>query len=185
MHDIRERHHSLSIDHTPKWHRRTLAAEEGAFTLTTKPIVRDVLRSEYNSWLPLWDGYNAFYGRHGDTALPEQITASTWRRLLDPEEPVHALVAEIGGELVGLTHFVFHRSLIRIENVCYLSDLYAAPRNRGNGIGRALIEGVCERAHSSGVSRVYWQTHEGNLASRRLYDLVARHEGFLVYSRER
>jgi GNAT superfamily N-acetyltransferase len=158
--------HFISIDHRrigiSAW-----ADEEGTLTLTTKPFVREVELSDYNSWLPLWNGYNAFYGRHGDRALPDQITTSTWGRLLAPEEPVHALVAEIGGELVGLAHF-----------------LYAAPWIRGNGIGRALIEGVCERAHSSGVSRVYWQTHESNLAGRRLYDQVARHEGFIVYSRE-
>lgn len=152
--------------------------------MTIETIVREITPSDYNAWRPLWDGYNAFYGRHGDTALPEQITASTWGRLLDPEEPVHALVTELRGELIGLAHYVFHRSMIRVENVCYLSDLYTAPEMRGKGIGRALIEGVCERASRSGVSRVYWQTHKSNLAGRRLYDLVARHEGFLVYSRE-
>ena len=148
------------------------------------PLVRTIAPVDYNRWRPLWDGYNAFYGRHGDSALSENVTASTWGRFLDPEEPVHALVAELHGQLVGLAHFVFHRSMTRVENVCYLSDLYTAPQMRGKGVGRALIEGVCAQAQRSGVSRVYWQTHESNVAGRRLYDLVAHHHGFVVYSRD-
>lgn len=157
--------------------------ECGSSVLTNEPIVRAIMPADYPAWRPLWDGYNAFYGRHGDAALPEEITASSWARLLDPEEPMYALVAELRGDLVGLAHFVFHRSMIRIEDVCYLSDLYTTPKMRGRGLGRALIEGVCARALCSGLSRLYWQTHESNLAGRRLYEQVARHEGFLVYAR--
>jgi hypothetical protein len=31
---------------------------------------------------------------------------------------------------------------------------------------------------------VYWQTRAGNAAGRALYDKVARHLGFIVYSHE-
>ena len=51
-------------------------------------------------------------------------------------------------------------------------------------IGRALIEGVYERARAAGIRRVYWQTHESNAAGRLLYDKVAKHLGFIVYSHE-
>ena len=37
--------------------------------------VRFVTRQDYDQWLPLWDGYNAFYGRSGATALSPEITA--------------------------------------------------------------------------------------------------------------
>ncbi|TIV18155.1 MAG: GNAT family N-acetyltransferase, partial [Mesorhizobium sp.] len=30
--------------------------------------VRPVTRQDYEQWLPLWDGYNVFYGRSGPTA---------------------------------------------------------------------------------------------------------------------
>lgn len=147
-------------------------------------IVRPLQQSDFDAWQPLWDGYNAFYGREGETALPRAVTETTWRRFLDPMEPVFALVAESDGQLRGLTHFLFHRSTTRIELTCYLQDLFIAPAARGRGIGRALIEGVYERARAAGITRVYWQTQDSNLAGRLLYDKVATHRGFIVYSHD-
>jgi GNAT superfamily N-acetyltransferase len=143
--------------------------------------VRPVTRHDYDRWLPLWDGYNAFYGRSGPTALAEAITAMTWERFFDAYEPVHALVAESDGQLSGLTHFLFHRSTTAIGPVCYLQDLFTDPAVRGKGIGRALINGVYERAMLAGSPRVYWQTHETNHVAMRLYDNVAERSGFVVY----
>lgn len=145
-------------------------------------LVRSVDADDYPAWKPLWDGYNAFYGREGETALPQQVTDATWQRFLDPHEPVFGLVAEHAGRLVGLTHYLFHRSTTRIELICYLQDLFTAPGERGHGIGRALIRAVGERAKSDGIKRVYWQTHESNAAGRLLYDRVAVHAGFIVYA---
>ncbi|HWE82518.1 MAG TPA: GNAT family N-acetyltransferase [Gaiellaceae bacterium] len=105
----------------------------------------------------------------------------TWERLLDRVEPLHALVAEIGGELVGLTHYLFHRSTTAIDPICYLADIFTRAELRGRGVGRALIEAVYERALDSGASRVYWQAHETNSTAMLLYDKVAEHSGFFVY----
>ena len=148
------------------------------------PTVRPLAPEDYAAWRPLWDGYNAFYGRHGETALPEHITQTTWRRFFDPVEPVFALVADDEGQVVGLAHYLFHRSMTKLEPVCYLSDLFTDPALRGKGIGRALIEGVCAASKAAGVPRVYWQTHETNAAGRMLYDKVGKHHGFIVYSRD-
>jgi hypothetical protein len=54
-------------------------------------IVRSAHQADFAQWKPLWDGYNAFYGRKDDTALPEHITNTTWTRFFDSYEPVHAL----------------------------------------------------------------------------------------------
>ena len=146
--------------------------------------IRDAARDDPAAWMPLWEGYNAFYGRAGDTALPAQITAMTWSRFFDAYEPVHALVAEADGRLLGLAHYLFHRSTIRIEPSCYLQDLFTVPQARGHGVGRALVEAVYERARTAGCSRVYWQTHESNAAAMALYDKLAERSGFVVYRRE-
>lgn len=144
--------------------------------------VRPVQPLDRAAWQPLWDGYNAFYGRAGETALPAAITEMTWARFFDAAEPVHALVAvDEGGALLGLAHYLYHRSTTRIEPTCYLQDLFTAPEARGRGVGRALIEGVYAAARQAGVKRVYWQTHTTNAAGRALYDKLARHLGFLVY----
>jgi GNAT superfamily N-acetyltransferase len=143
--------------------------------------IRVVARSDYARWKPLWDGYNAFYGRSGETALSPEITQMTWSRFFDADEPVHALVAETSGELVGLAHFLFHRSTIQIAATCYLQDLFTAPAARGKGVGRSLIHAVYEQAARAGAARVYWHTQESNHAARRLYDKVAENSGFIVY----
>lgn len=146
--------------------------------------VRPVEERDFVAWQPLWSGYNAFYGRDGATALAPEITAVAWQRFFDPGEPVFALVAEAEGKLLGLAHYLFHRSTTRIELTCYLQDLFTDPAARGRGVGRALIQGVYERAGAEGIRRVYWQTHETNAAGRLLYDKVARHLGFIVYSHD-
>ena len=144
-------------------------------------VVRPVVADDRARWQPLWDGYNAFYGRHGATALPEAVTDTTWGRFLDPAEPVHALVAERDGQLIGLTHYLFHRSTILVEPTCYLQDLYTVEAARGAGVGRALIAAVYDAARAAGASRVYWQTHETNATAMRLYEQVAERSGFVVY----
>jgi GNAT superfamily N-acetyltransferase len=144
-------------------------------------LVRPVTRSDYAQWLPLWDGYNAFYGRSGETALAPEITQMTWARFFDAYEPVHALVAESGGRLVGLAHYLFHRSTTTIAPVCYLQDLFSDASARVQGVGRALIGEFYEHARRAGTSRVYWQTHENNHTAQALYDKVAERSGFIVY----
>jgi len=145
------------------------------------PLVRFIRDEDLARWRPLWDGYNAFYGRSGPTALPEDITTLSWQRFLDPAEPMHALVAEVDGELLGLAHYLFHRSTTAINPTCYLQDLFTNEAARGKGIGRALINRVYEHAKSAGSARVYWMTHQTNTHAMKLYDKVAEHSGFVVY----
>ncbi|RUU97856.1 MULTISPECIES: GNAT family N-acetyltransferase [unclassified Mesorhizobium] len=146
--------------------------------------IRPVLRQDYDQWLPLWEGYNEFYKRVGPTAVPDEVTRMTWGRFFDAYEPVHALVAERDGRLVGLTHYLFHRNTTAIAPVCYLQDLFTAQNERGGGVGRALIEGVYEQARLAGSPRVYWHTHETNQTAMLLYDKVAEHSGFVVYRKQ-
>jgi GNAT superfamily N-acetyltransferase len=152
--------------------------------MPTAVRVRPIQPTDLEAWQPLWNGYNAFYGRAGDTALAPEITLTTWARFFDPHEPVFALVAESPGGLLGLAHYLFHRSTTRLELSCYMQDLFTAEDARGRGIGRSLIEGVYGAARAAGVKRVYWQTHESNAAGRLLYDKVARHAGFIVYGHD-
>src|SRR4051812_44194936 len=150
--------------------------------------VRFVTRADYAEWLPLWTGYNEFYKRFGATALPDGVTQMTWSRFFDAYEPMHAMVAEERSaagtsRLVGLVHYLFHRSTITIEPTCYLQDLFTAEAARGKGVGRALIEAVYGQARLAGVVQVYWRTHASNATARRLYDLVAEESGSLLYKK--
>lgn len=151
--------------------------------MPSQVTVRPIAAADFEAWLPLWAGYNKFYGRSGPTALADDITRMTWSRFFDAYEPVHALVAESDGELVGLVHYLFHRSTTRIAPTCYLQDLFTTESVRGKGVGRALIEAVYARVKEAGSSRVYWQTHETNTTAMALYDKVAERSGFLVYGK--
>lgn len=144
-------------------------------------LIREVRADDFAEWKTLWDGYNAFYGRSGETALAPEITQMTWSRFFDAYEPMHAMVAEHSGKLSGLVHFLYHRNTIQIAPTCYLQDLFTADESRGLGVGRALINAVYEHARVSGVSRVYWQTRETNTTAMQLYDKVAEKPGFVIY----
>jgi GNAT superfamily N-acetyltransferase len=146
--------------------------------------VRAVTPQDYDAWRPLWDEYNAFYERTGPTALPEEVHETTWRRFFDASEPVHCIVAERDGKVVGFCHYLYHRSTSRLERMCYLQDLFTAPDYRGHGIGRALILQVYEIAKQAGSKRVYWVTHTTNTPGRTLYDKVAKNFGFIQYAKD-
>jgi GNAT superfamily N-acetyltransferase len=144
-------------------------------------LIRPIELRDFVQWKSLWDGYNAFYGRKNETALPDATTNMTWSRFFDAYEPVNALVAEDSRGLLGLVHYIFHRSTISIGPTCYLQDLFTDESARGMGVGRALIEEVYRRAAQVGSSRVYWMTHETNATAIKLYDKVAEKSGFIVY----
>lgn len=146
-------------------------------------VIRPIERCDFAAWSILWDGYNAFYGRRGATALAPEITQMTWSRFFDAYEPMHAMVAEKNGELLGLVHSIFHRNTIMLGPTCYLQDLFTSTAARGKGVGRALIEAVYAHAKTAGATRVYWQTHETNQTAMALYDKIAARSGFVVYAK--
>lgn len=143
-------------------------------------IIRSAVPADFGQWLPLWEGYNTFYQRK----VPLEVTRMTWSRFFDAYEPMHAVVAERSGRLLGLVHYLFHRNTAMLAPTCYLQDLFTGAEVRGQGIGRALIEAVYDRAQAAGSPRVYWMTQESNTTARRLYDKVAERSGFIQYRRQ-
>jgi GNAT superfamily N-acetyltransferase len=143
----------------------------------TKIAVRAARKDDFAAWEPLWDGYTRFYEREPNA----KITATLWDRNFDPYEPIHIFVAELDGKIVGMVHFLYHRSTSLIEPTCYLQDLFTQDGLRGKGVGHALIEAVYARAKDDGASRVYWMTHETNATAMKLYDTIADKSGFLQY----
>ncbi len=125
--------------------------------MSDQVTIRAVARADFIAWKPLWDGYNAFYGRAGKTALPPGVTRMTWSRFFDAYEPVHAMVAERSGTLIGLAHFLFHRSTTKIAPICYLQDLFTVQEARGNGVGRTLIDAVYQYAVAAGSPYIVYR----------------------------
>jgi GNAT superfamily N-acetyltransferase len=140
-------------------------------------IIRIAREADFAQWLPLWRGYQAFY----KTDIPEVTTATTWSRFLDPSEPMHCAVAEQGDRLIGLVHYIQHRSCWTVGDYVYLQDLFVDPDARGTGVGRALIEHVYASGAMVHAARVWWLTHESNTQAMALYDRMADRSGFVQY----
>jgi GNAT superfamily N-acetyltransferase len=142
--------------------------------------IRPIEPRDEAEWRVLWTGYLEFY----QTSVPEEVYQTTFARLLsgDPHE-FHGLVAERGGMLIGLTHYLFHRHCWRIENVVYLQDLFVSRDARGTGAGRKLIEAVYAAADAAGCPQVYWLTQDFNTTARQLYDRIATVTPFIRYNR--
>jgi GNAT superfamily N-acetyltransferase len=140
-------------------------------------LVRPLRPDERAAWEPLWQGYLTFY----ESEVTPQTTSVLWERLHDPQEPMFVRGAFAAGQLIGIAHYLFHRSCWTIGDYCYLQDLFVIPEARGCGAGRALIAAVEEAARAQGASRVHWLTKEDNHAARALYDKVAERSGFIQY----
>jgi GNAT superfamily N-acetyltransferase len=140
-------------------------------------VIRPVGIDERAAWQPLWKGYLDFY----KTSVPQEVYDTTWARLHDPSEPMGLLGAYIDGKLLGIVHYLYHRSCWTIGDYCYLQDLFVREEARKLGLGRALIEAVYAKARADGASRVHWLTHETNATARALYDTLADRPGFIQY----
>ena len=139
--------------------------------------IHPLRETDHAAWLPLWRGYQAFY----EVAIPDETSAVSWARLLDPAEPMGGALAWDGETAVGLVHHIRHRSTWTVGDYIYLQDLFVAKGGRGRGTGRRLIEHVCDVARAQECSRVYWLTHETNTEAMILYDKVAERSGFVQY----
>lgn len=139
--------------------------------------VRPLTPADRAQWEPLWKGYQAFY----KTVIPDDVTDLTWSRFHDPHEPMHALGAFRGEKMLGIVHYIFHRSCWTRGDYCYLQDLFTAQEARGMGVGRALIEAVYAAAKDQGANRVHWLTQHDNATAMQLYDNIADKSGFVQY----
>lgn len=142
--------------------------------------IRKLRPEDRSQWDELWRKYLEYY----ETELSREIYDSTFARLLsDSPHEFHGLMAEKDGELVGLVHYLFHRHGWKVEDVCYLQDLFVSEAARGTGAGRALIEAVYREADQAGAPTVYWLTQDFNTSARRLYDRIATVTPFVKYNR--
>lgn len=142
--------------------------------------IRQLASEDYEQWHRLWTGYLTFY----ETSVANEVYTTTFARLIDPERKAqNALVAEQDGALIGLVHYIYHPHNWRLEDVCYLQDLYADPQVRGTGVGRKLIEAVYKAADANGTPTVYWLTQDFNTTARQLYDRIATVTPFIKYNR--
>lgn len=140
-------------------------------------VIRKAEARDEQRWRALWAGYVDFYRG----SVPEEATAHTWARILDPSSNIDCLVAERAGQVDGLCNYVFHDSTWSTQPICYLQDLFVDPRSRGGGLAKKLILACEAEAQAKGAFRLYWQTQEYNAPARSLYDTIVPRSSFIVY----
>jgi GNAT superfamily N-acetyltransferase len=139
--------------------------------------VRAAIGADEPRWRELWAGYNAFY----EEDVPESITQSTWRRILNPAVPMLGRIAELDERVVGFSIAVLHESSWAAAPICYLEDLFVDPAVRGGGVGRMLLQDLVVLARQNGWPKLYWHTRSNNVTARRLYDTFTRADDFVRY----
>jgi GNAT superfamily N-acetyltransferase len=139
--------------------------------------VRDAQAEDATAWRALWDGYCAFYRAH----VPEEVSATTWARIVDPSMPLGCRLAARDGRVAGFAIHVIHLGTWTTAPICYLEDLFVDPTERGGGIGRTLIDDLLALCRTRGWGRLYWHTEQENATARRLYDRYAPADGFVRY----
>jgi len=142
--------------------------------------IRELSENDFINWKMMWSEYLEFY----QSPLEDIIYETTFKRLISSNNiSQNALVAMQDNDLIGLVHFIYHPHNWKIEDVCYLQDLFVLPTLRGIGVGRALIEAVYSDADKNKTSTVYWLTQDSNKQARKLYDNIASVTSFIKYNR--
>ena len=142
--------------------------------------IRQLSDNDFINWKTLWKQYLEFY----KTSVEDLVYETTFKRLISNHHfSQNAFVAEQGNKLIGLVHYIYHPHNWKIEDVCYLQDLFVLKTARGTGVGRALIESVYLAADRNDTSTVYWLTQDFNEQARKLYDNIGTITSFIKYNR--
>lgn len=143
------------------------------------PNIRSIQKSDESGWRNLWQQYNDFYER----TVPEEVTTTTFGRLLDQNVRMHGAVAvnETDSNILGFVHWYPHLSTSSIEEQVYIHDLFVDTSDPAKGTGRALIEHVFEWSKALPAKSVYWHTQFFNHRAQLLYVKVADRTDFVVY----
>ncbi len=140
-------------------------------------IIRKPTDADRAEWETLYAGYAAFYKV---TQTPE-MRATVWGWIHDPVQQTEGLVAELDGQLIGLTHFRPYSRPLSASIGGFLDDLFVDPAARGSGAAQALIDAVCDTGRARGWTVIRWITAEDNYRARGLYDRVADRTKWVTY----
>ena len=87
------------------------------------------------------------------------------------EKPyIEALVAEVGGRIVGFALFFANYSTFLTKPGIYLEDIFVLPDYRGQGIGKALLMAVAKIAVARDAGRLEWSVLDWNQPAIDFYE---------------
>jgi len=140
--------------------------------------IRALDKTDRLRWEELFQNFAEF----DELNIPGGGFDRVWDWIFDPENNFWCdLVVDTKGHIVGFVQYQLMHSSLSSSMVCYLSDLYVDPAQRGSGAGRLMIDHVLAFARDKGLPAVNWLTQEFNYAGRRLYDTYQSKTDFVLY----
>ncbi|WP_308465611.1 GNAT family N-acetyltransferase [Rathayibacter soli] len=128
--------------------------------------VRRAFGADANDVARLLRDFNAEF----DDVVPERGELSArMKALIDSGETVVLLV---GNGPDGLAVLRFRQAIWAAGAESQLAELYVVPRQRGHGLGRALMDAAIEQARARGAVWMDLGTSEADVAARKLYESV-------------
>jgi GNAT superfamily N-acetyltransferase len=103
---------------------------------------------------------------------PEQchLTAEQLHTALFAEHPaLFGHVAEVDGQVVGIALWFLNFSTWDGVHGIYLEDLFVTPDQRGNGLGKQLLEALAQECVAKGYTRLQWWVLNWNEPSIGFY----------------
>jgi GNAT superfamily N-acetyltransferase len=135
--------------------------------MATEVRIEPISAQQIDLLLPLIAAYQRFYEVED---VDDERNRAFFSRFVAPSEDGMLLGAWLGGELAGYACLYWHfTSLIPAETVL-MNDLFVAEGQRGEGIGRALIDASADVARERGAHHLEWATAPENQTAQRLYD---------------
>lgn len=136
--------------------------------LRIEPIVGD----QVDDLLPLIAAYQRFYEVEN---IDDERNREFFARFIAPSDDGLLLGAWHGRELLGYACLYWTFTSLVPAEIVLMNDLYVRPEQRGEGIGRALIETSAEIARERGAHHLQWVTAPDNETAQRLYDSTGAH----------
>ena len=140
-------------------------------------IIRPIEAADKTAWKNLYQGYADFYGVEQTDAMRETV----WGWLQDDAHEVNCIVAELDGQLIGLTHYRPFSSPLAANVRGFLDDLFVDPTARGSGAAQGLIDAVSDVGREKGWALIRWITADDNYRARSLYDRTATRTQWITY----
>lgn len=140
--------------------------------------IRAIAKDDFEQWKPLFQGYCAFY----DYPCEQEKIDSVWQWLMNSNHVLKGIVAgNEDGDLQGIAHYQAWPITLTGSDICYLSDLFVDPANRGSGVGHTLYQWLLEECKQQGWPLLSLLTQEGNETARGLYDKYGEASDFKFY----
>ena len=156
-------------------------AASAASSITSSPItVRPAKAEDCDTVLRMIRALAAYQG------VGERVTAKVDALSRDgfgPERKFEALIAEAGGQAVGLAIFQTHYASWEASTSLQITDLFVDERVRGTGVGYSLVREVAHIARDRGCAGLQLNMVHANPSRTSLDRMGFMHQDDLLHYR--